>query len=117
MKTSARLIYPEIEIPYARFEAKNTLEQTLKIVFVLKFNFNLILAVNGFHLNRRIQNILKRTGNLSVFLRHGSLRLSVLIFLSGEQPRQSLGFANRQLFLNQLTRQGARVLLSWGWKG
>ena len=88
------------------------LEQAFKIIFILELDFNLILAIDGFHLNRRIQNILERTGNLSVFLRHGSLRLSVLVFLpktSAPKP----GFANGQLFLNQLTRQ-ALVLLSVG---
>lgn len=40
--------------PLCKVRSKNTLEQTLKIVFVLKFDFDLILAVDGFHLNRRI---------------------------------------------------------------
>ena len=40
--------------PLCEVRSKNTLEQTLKIVFVLKFDFDLILAVDGFHLNRRI---------------------------------------------------------------
>ncbi len=106
MKTSTHLLCLKIEIPYARFEARIPFEQAFKIIFILELDFNLILAIDGFHLNRRIQNILERTGNLSVFLRHGSLRLSVLVFLpktSAPKP----GFANGQLFLNQLT-SGAR---------